>query len=206
MRGGELRWAGVHFRMQADAASRCGLTQVLAVMEALSQLQHEFLMYRIGVKSLDGCIAWAIDRLSFDQEGDDLDIVLLAGSANDEEAYPYVTAVLKKHCDILALDEELVAGKLLVELHKAYAAGAESLISLDQVISSISSNLSFPSWLTMLSRNCEFAIDAPYFVKPFELEFDYIAGLWSASDSSKDFYRVYSRAVSAKHDWPTADC
>ena len=175
-------------------------------MEALSQLQYEFLMHRIGMKGLDGCIAWAMDRLSLDQEGDDLDIVLLAGSACDQEAYFYVTAVLKKHCDILALDEELVAGKLLVELHRAYAAGAESLISLDRAISTISSNLSFPSWLTILSRNCEFATDVDYFVKPFELEFDYIAGLWATSDSSKDFHRAYSRAVSAKHDWPTADC
>ncbi len=175
-------------------------------MEALSQLQHEFLLHRLGLKGLDGCIAWAIDRLTLDQEGDDLDIVLLAGSANDAEAYPHVAAVLGRYCDIWALDEELVAGKLLVEMHKAYVAGSESLFSLDRAISKMSCNLSFPAWLTILSRNCEFATDVDYFVKPFELEFNYIAGLWSASNSSADFHRVYSRAISAKHDWPTADC
>ena len=169
-------------------------------MEDLAKLQQSDSMHRLGVGDLSDGIDWAMDRLRLDQEGDDLDIVLLAGATTAEEASPYVEAIVARYCAQSALDLHVVAGKYVVKLHQRYLAGSECTHSLDEIFDKLYQRLDHPDWMTMLSRNCEYATDISAFQQPFEQEFQYIAGLWSKSNSRRDFESMYSREVSNRHD------
>jgi hypothetical protein len=59
--------------------------------------------------------------------------------------------------------------------------------------------LDYPDWLTMLSRNCEYAIDVPDFERPFEDEFRYIASLWAQAEGLAAFEGEYRRQISNGH-------
>ncbi|KRG75046.1 hypothetical protein ABB30_12695 [Stenotrophomonas ginsengisoli] len=165
-------------------------------MEYLARLQQSYSMHKIGVSDLSDGIDWAMDRLRLDQEGDDLDIVLLAGAATTEEALPYVEAIVARYSVQSEIDYHLVAGKYLVELHQRYLAGFECANTLKEKFDKIYQALGYPDWMVMLSRNCEYATDISAFLHPFEQEFKYIAGLWYRASSISDFESVYSREVS----------
>lgn len=169
-------------------------------MEDLAKLQQSYSMHKLGVGDLSDGIDWAMDRLRLDQEGDDLDVVLLAGASTTEEAAPYVETIVTRYCGESALDLHLAAGKYVAKLHLSYLAGSESLDSLDTKFSQLYRKLGYPDWMTMLSRNCEYATDVPAFHHPFEQEFQYIAELWDAAPSRRDFEGLYSREVSNRHD------
>ena len=85
-------------------------------------------------------------------------------------------------------------------MRAAYLAGRESVSSLDAIFARLYPALAYPDWLTMLSRNCEYAIDVPDFEQPFEDEFRYIASLWAQAESLAAFEREYSRQTSNCHD------
>ena len=169
-------------------------------MEDLAKLQQSYLMHKLGVGDLSDGIDWAMDRLRLDQEGDDLDIVLLAGASTTEEAAPYVETIVTRYCTESVLDLHLAAGKYVAKLHHRYLAGSESVDSLDTKFDQLYQKLGYPNWMAMLSRNCEYATDVPAFHQPFEQEFQYIAGLWAEAHSRRDFESLYSREVSSRHD------
>ena len=146
------------------------------------------------------CIDWAIERLLRDDEGDDLDIVLLAAAAEQSNVAPLVERIIERYCGEGSLDEYLAAGKYVASLHDYYLQGYETTESLDAVLSRIYSQLAYPEWLVMLSRNCEYATDIPAFEEPFEKEFAYVAGLWEAATTRADFDSKYSREISNQHD------
>jgi hypothetical protein len=93
-----------------------------------------------------------------------------------------------------------VAGKYVASLRNAYLQGNETIESLDAKLTTIYSHLGYPDWMTMLSRNCEYATDLPAFKDPFEEEFAYVAGLWTSVNSKEEFEKIYSREVSNRHD------
>jgi len=169
-------------------------------MKAISELQKYYLLFKLGVGSNQKCIDWAIERLQLGQEEDDLDVVLLAGAINSNEVITLVEKILERYISIASFDDQLVAGKYIVLLFQSYKAGTETIISLDEKFTMLYCNLGYPDWLTMLSRNCEYATDIPDFLKPFENEFEYIANLWSSSESSTEFESRFSRDVSNQHD------
>jgi hypothetical protein len=80
-------------------------------------------------------------------------------------------------------------------LRGAYLRGEETLESLDIKFSTFYAKLDYPDWLTMLSRNCEYAMDIPAFERPFELEFEYVARLWAAAQNLSEFKLSYSREL-----------
>jgi len=169
-------------------------------MQEIAQLQNQYILLTLGVGEIQPCIDWAIQRLQLDQEGDDLDVVLLAAATTHEDAFPLVQAILERHVSTGSLDKQLAAGKYVVSLWSLYLSGAESLESLDAKFTKLFLSLGYPNWLVMLSRNCEYATDIDAFREPFEQEFEYVANLWRKANTLSEFETMYSREVSNKHD------
>jgi hypothetical protein len=95
--------------------------------------------------------------LLHDEEGDDLDVVMLAAATREYEANPLVVQIVERHIAPGALGDELAAGKLIVDMHQAYIDGKQNAISLDPKLWRLYYDLGQPSWLIMLARNCEYA-------------------------------------------------
>lgn len=169
-------------------------------MEQLIELEIAFFQLRMGFGPADRCVDWAVERLRLDQEGDDLEVVLLASARGRDEVLPLIDVIIERYRGAQRLDEQFLAGKYIVELRAAYLAGRESVSSLDTIFTRLYPALAYPDWLTMLSRNCEYAIDVPDFEQPFEDEFHYIASLWAQAESLAAFGGEYSRQTSNCHD------
>ena len=169
-------------------------------MEQLTELDNAVFQLRTGLDQADRCVDWAVERLRLDQEGDDLEVVLLASARGIDEVLPLAEAIIARYRGAQRLDEHFLAGKYIVELRAAYLAGRESVSSLDAIFTRLYPALDYPDWLTMLSRNCEYAIDVPDFEQPFEDEFHYIASLWAQAEDLAAFEREYSRETSNRHD------
>lgn len=157
-------------------------------------------MARHRLDSHQACIDWAIARLELDEEENDNDIALLAGATRYEESLQLAREIIERHAGPDAPDEQLLAGRFIVQMHAAYRAGGETIASLDEAIHRLHVGLAYPDWLTMLSRNCEYATDVPAFRDPFEKELDYLADLWSSASDRTDFEAAYDRSVSDQHD------
>ena len=169
-------------------------------MNDISQLQKYYFFFKLGTESHKKCIDWAIEKLQSGQEVDDLDIVLLAGAISRDEVIALVEKILERYVGSASFDGQFVTGKYIVSLFESYKAGTETISSLDEKLTKLYYSLGYPDWLTMLSRNCEYATDVPDFLKPFEDEFEYVANLWSSSESSIEFKSRYSRDISNRHD------
>lgn len=173
---------------------------VSQMMEQLTELEIAVFQLRMGFGHAERCVDWAVERLRLDEEGDDLNIVLLASARGMDEVLPLAEAIIARYRGAQRLSEQFLAGKYLVELRAAYLAGRESVASLDGILTRLYRALDYPDWLVMLSRNCEYATDVADFELPFEREFDYVAGLWSEAGSAAEFEQRYSRVTSNRHD------
>lgn len=169
-------------------------------MEAIAQLEQEYFRLKVGAGHYQACIDWAVERLRHDQEGGDLEVVLLAAATKSEEVLPLAEKIVGRYRGTGALDDQLAAGKYIASLRSAYIRGSETIESIDAKLMAIYSRLGYPDWLVMLSRNCEYATDVPAFEEPFEEEFAYVAGLWESVSSREEFEQRYSREVSDQHD------
>ncbi|PJC98044.1 hypothetical protein GQ37_013285 [Janthinobacterium sp. BJB1] len=169
-------------------------------MEQLTELEIAFFQLRMGFGPADRCVDWAVERLRLDEEGDDLEVVLLASARGRDEVLPLAEAIIERYRGVQRFSEQFLAGKYLVELRAAYLTGRESVASLDAILTRLYPALDYPDWLVMLSRNCEYAMDVPEFAQPFEDEFHYIASLWAQAESLAAFGGEYSRATSDRHD------
>lgn len=157
-------------------------------MEQLTELDIAVFQLRMGFGDTGRCVDWAVERLRRDEEGDDLEVVLLA------------EVIIERYRGIERPADQFLAGKYIVELRAAYLAGRESVSSLDAIFTRLYPALDYPDWLVMLSRNCEYATDVADFEQPFEDEFRYIASLWAQAESLAAFERAYSRQSSNTHD------
>jgi hypothetical protein len=169
-------------------------------MNAVEQLRRIHFRIGTGDASWKDCIDWAIERLRDDDEGDDLDVVMLAAATREDEVNPLVVQIIERYLAHGALSNELEAGKLIVDLYHAYKEGKESAVSLEPKLWRLFADLGHPGWLVMLARNCEYATDVEAFQKPFDEEFEYIATLWQISRSLEEFLSKYDRKVSESHD------
>ena len=169
-------------------------------MEQLTELEIAVFQLRMGFAPADRCVDWAVERLRLDQEGDDLEVVLLASARGVEEVLPLADVIIERYRGTQRLDQQFLAGKYIVELRAAYLAGRESVSSLDAILTRLYPALDYPDWLVMLSRNCEYATDVADFEQPFEDEFLYIASLWAQAESLAAFERDYRRQTSNGHD------
>lgn len=176
------------------------MSNVSSLMEAIDQLQRHYMMLTLGVGEIQPCIDWAIERLELNQEGDDLDVILLAAATVLEEASPLAHTILERYKGPEALDKQLAAGKYVASLRPLHLSGAESIESLNGKFTKLFVSLGYPNWLVMLSRNCEYATDVDAFREPFEQEFEYIADLWGKARTLTEFEAAYSREVSNTHD------
>ena len=169
-------------------------------MNNIDKLHSALLDHKFGLGDLSSCVDWAVDRLERNEEGDDKEIALLAGSSDAGEIEELSRNIVDRYIESEARNEELWTGKLLVRLYTRYKSRNISIIELDPIIDKLYRYLNYPSWLVMLSRNCEYATDIDNFVKPFDDEFEYISDLWSRSSSLEDFSSKYDRQVSNTHD------
>jgi hypothetical protein len=169
-------------------------------MEAIAQLELEYFRLRYGYGSGEACVDWASERLQYDQEGDDLEVVLLAGARGRDEVLPLVEVIIDRYCGDNRLDDEFAAGKWVAALRADYVKGRETVESVDATLSILYPKLNYPNWLVMLTRNCEYATDIPAFKEPFEREFEYVASLWVSASSKAEFVAQYSREISNQHD------
>lgn len=169
-------------------------------MEQLAELDIAVFQLRMGFGDADRCVDWAVERLRRDEEGDDLEVVLLASARGRDEVLPLAEVIIERYRGTQRLSEQFLAGKYIVELRAAYLAGRESAASLDAIFTRLYPALDYPDWLVMLSRNCEYATDVADFEQPFEDEFRYIASLWVRAERLAAFERAYSRETSSQHD------
>jgi hypothetical protein len=169
-------------------------------MKNIEQLREIHFKVKAGEARWQDYVDWAIDRLRNDDEGDDLDIVILAAATLPDEVPPLVLQIAERYLGDDALNDELAAGKRIVKLHRAYKNGNETAVSLEPKLWRLYYDLAQPDWLMMLARNCEYATDVPDFQGPFDAEFDYIARLWHGSSSLIDFKSQYDSSISRSHD------
>ena len=169
-------------------------------MEQLTELELAVFQLRMGFAPVERCVDWAVERLRLDQEGDDLEVVLLASARGVDEVLPLADVIIERYRGVERLDQLFLAGKYIVELRAVYLAGRESVSSLDAILTRLYPALDYPDWLVMLSRNCEYATDVPDFEQPFEDEFHYVASLWAQAESLAAFERAYGRQTSNGHD------
>ncbi|RZJ10259.1 MAG: hypothetical protein EON50_15745 [Acidovorax sp.] len=170
-------------------------------MNAIDELRSLHFRSRTGLASWQDCVDWATERLRHDDEGDDLDVVTLAGARKDEVP-PLVTQILERYLGAGALSNQVAAGKFIVDLYDAYKSGEETAVSLDPRIWRVYYDFDQPTWLVMLARNCEYATDIPDFRAPFEEEFEYIANLWRSATTENEFEAAYDSRISRSHDLP----
>ncbi|MDN2710419.1 hypothetical protein O0880_13425 [Janthinobacterium sp. SUN118] len=173
-------------------------------MEQLTELEIAAFQLSMGFAQADRCVDWAVQRLGLDQEGDDLEIVLLASARGAGEVLPLAEAIIERYRGAGRLNAQFLAGKYIAELRAAYLAGRESVQSLDAILTRLYPALGYPDWLVMLSRNCEYATDVADFQQPFEREFDYIASLWAEAGDVGTFERLYDREKSNRQGVPCA--
>jgi hypothetical protein len=169
-------------------------------MEAIHELLEAFIPLKYNFTKGEGCVKWAGDRLLHDEEENDEDIILLAGATEEGEIKELTSNILEKYIDKSFLEEQYCAGKFIVKLYESYKADSLNIRRLDTIIGWLYVNLGYPSWLTMLSRNCEYATDMEEFRKPYEDEFLYIYETWKNARSTDEFKKNYNRQVSNSHD------
>lgn len=169
-------------------------------LEAREQLNSLYQRLKFGSAEWQDCVSWAIERLQQDDEGDDLDIVLLAAATSSDEVPALFQQIADRHLAPEALNDDLAAGKHLVRLHQAYRDGQETVATLEPQLWRMYRKLRYPDWLTMLAFHCELATDVPAYRVPFDAEFDYLAGLWNAAESLAAFSNLYDPEVSKSRD------
>jgi hypothetical protein len=170
-------------------------------MNGIEELRTLHFRLRSGMATWQDCVDWATERLRNDDEGDDLDIVTLAGARKDE-VQSLVTQILERYLGAGAISSQVATGKFIVDLYDAYKSGNETALNLDSKIWRLYYDLEQPSWLVMLARNCEYATDIPDFQAPFEEEFEYIANLWRTANTENEFEAAYDSRISRSHDFP----
>ena len=165
----------------------------------MSNFQFLFFRYWFNLLDAPKLAEWAVERLQRDEQGDDLDIVLLASLGKGDSPQRLIESIFQKYSGLPLDDQNLVAGKLIVLLRDRYLAGSESIDSLDHQFRRIFYYSSLPDWLAGLMSICEYAnVIAPGYQVPFEREFEYIAGLWSAANSFEDFKGLWNPEVSER--------
>ena len=169
-------------------------------MNAVEELQSILAAHNYGLGNLKACVDWAVERLSRNDDDSDEDVILLASSSEESETEELSRKIVSRYLRPDALNEELWAGRLLVNLYDRYRAGTISIIALEPIVDTMFRKLGYPDWLVMLTRNCEYATDVELFVKPFEDEFQYIGELWRQSPTTRAFESKYDRRVSNTHD------
>jgi hypothetical protein len=169
-------------------------------MKAIHELLEAFIPLKYNFTDGQECVKWAGDRLLHDEDENDEDIILLAGSTEQEEIRTLSSEILERYIDKPFLGEEYCAGKFIVHLYESYTSGSVNIQRLDTIIGWLYVHLNYPDWLVMLSRNCEYATDMEEFRKPFEDEFLYIYDIWKNTRSVDEFKGKYDRQVSDSHD------
>ena len=168
-------------------------------MQALAERELVCFQLRMGFGHAERCVDRAVERLRLDEEGDDLDIVLLASARGVGEVLPLADAVIAPYRGAQRLGDQFLAGKYIVELRHAYLGGRISVAALDAIFTRLYPALGYPGRLAMLSRNCEYALDVADFLLPFGHELHHIAHVWAEADSLADFEQRYSRETSNEH-------
>ncbi|MDN3238041.1 hypothetical protein [Pseudomonas sp. WAC2] len=170
------------------------------MIKSIEDLHSIYVQIRFGWANWSALSQWALERLLNHEDNDDENIILLAGSSFEDDAKELASKILVKHLDLEKQNEEYWAGKFIVQLYEKFYKKELSIFELSDIIDKIYYNLGYPSWLDMLSRNCEYATDVESFEVPFHEEFNYITELWKSCISLAEFLSKYDRTISNTHD------
>ncbi len=96
-------------------------------MEAIHELLETFIPFKYNFTRGQGCVKWAEDRLLYDEEENDEDIILLSASSDEREIKELSLKILKKYIDKQFLDEEYCTGRFIVKLYEWYKSGSQYL-------------------------------------------------------------------------------
>ncbi len=164
-------------------------------MKAIKELLEAFISLKYNFTNGQECVKWAGERLSYNEEENDEDIILLSGSTEEEEIKELSLKILGRYIDKQFLEEEYCAGRFIVKLYEWYTSHSVSIQRLDEIIGWLYVNLNYPDWLKDLAPFCEYATDMEDYRKPFEDEFRYLYGLWKDVSSLDEFKSKYARRV-----------
>lgn len=174
------------------------------MIKSIEDLHSIYIQMRFGWANWTALSQWALERMLNHEDYDDENIILLAGSSFEDEANELASKILVKYLDLEKQNEEYWAGKYIVQLYEKFHTERLNIFELSNIINKIYYMLGHPSWLVILSRNCEYATDVESFEIPFHQEFDYISELWKSCMSLAEFLSKYDRAISNAHD--VQDC
>jgi hypothetical protein len=149
------------------------------------------------------CVDWALTEL--ENGSTDKNVTILAGlNKNDYwEIKKYIEYIIGFELVDNNLNNENWAGKHIVELANKFNNKEMTIHELDEIIGKLYHRLNYPTWLTILSRNCEYANDIKVFEMPFQQELEYIRSLWEKCNTTEEFYKEYDRNISNMHDIKT---
>jgi hypothetical protein len=169
-------------------------------MQAITQLEQSYHLMKSGGGDYRECIRWARERLREEEDGNDEQIVMLATASEFTETMTLAENLIERYSGYQALDPQLAAGKYMVALRHDYLRGNEDVRSLDSKLTHLYERLQFPTWLSVLVRNCRYAKVIDEYRDLFEREFAYLARIWAVSNSRSQFQARYNHAVSVRHD------
>lgn len=169
-------------------------------MQSINQLEHSYFMLKSGGGDHHECVQWALQCLRDNEEGDDTEIVMLAASEDRLQVLELTAHVVERYSGYQALDEQLAAGKYLVNRRHDYLREIETVRTLYPKIENLYERLGYPRWLSVLCRTCRHARENLAPREYFEKEFAYLARLWAVAQSRAQFESRYVYAVSLKHD------
>ena len=75
-------------------------------MQQLTELEIAVFQLRMGFAPADRCVDWAVERLRLDQEGDDLEVVLLASARGIDEVLPLADVIIERYRGAQRLDQQ----------------------------------------------------------------------------------------------------
>ncbi len=169
-------------------------------MQAINQLEQSYHLLKSGGGDYRECIRWARDRLRDEEHADDEEILMLATASEFTETLTLAEQVIERYSGYQALDPQLAAGKYMVALRHEYLRGNEDVRTLESKLTHLYERLGFPTWLSVLVRNCRYAKLMEGYRELFDREFAYLARIWAVSNSRAQFQSRYNHAVSARHD------
>ena len=78
-------------------------------LEAREQLHSLYQRLQFGSAEWQDCVSWAIERLQQDEEGEDLDIVMLAAATSGDAVPGLIQHIAERHLTPEELNDDLAS-------------------------------------------------------------------------------------------------
>src|SRR3990167_7187889 len=113
------------------------------MIKSIEDLHSIYVQIRFGWSNWNALSQWALERLLNNEDNDDENIILLAGSSFEDEANELANKILTKHLDLEKQNEEYWAGKYIVELYDRFYKEELDIFELSNIINKIYNKLGY---------------------------------------------------------------